>query len=192
MLLLWRPRVFPKATAERDTVAGKLVETVPRHALLLLLLLLWGHVVFLKCIPISPGASGVLWWSFQVRLEFSLRVEASGAVSILGALLLCRWWLRSSDLEANVVDGLPDHDHHLVPLVHKLLKPGVPGRRGADIPLKNHQGHHEQSPPEDHQFQRRHAPAQKQPHVSKAVWLPRLLKTEKTKLIPQKLAVKCL
>lgn len=138
MFLLWRPRVIPKTTAERDVVAGKLVETVPCHTLLLLLHLLWGHVVFLICLPISSGAFGVLRRPLQVRCELGLRVESSGAVDVLGGLLLHWWRLWRSDLEADVVDSLSDHDYHLVLLVHQLLKPGVTGRRRANIPLENH------------------------------------------------------
>lgn len=147
MFLLWRPCVISKTTAQRDAVTGKLVETVPCHALLLLLLVLWGHGILLKCPPIGPRALGVLQWSLQVRFEFSLSVKTSRAFGILSGRLLYKWWVWGSDLETNVVDSLSDHYHHLVLLVHQLLKPGVTRGRRANIPLEHHENHHEKSPP---------------------------------------------
>lgn len=121
MLLLRRPGVIPQTAAERDTVTGKLVETMPCHSLRLLLLLLWGHAVFLKRSPISPWSLGVLWWSLQVRFELSLSVKSTGALGVFCRLLFYWWWLWSADLEANIVDSFSDHPHYLVPLYHQIL-----------------------------------------------------------------------
>lgn len=162
MLLLSWARVVPEAPAERDTVAGKLIEAVSRHAVFLFALLVWGHVVFLEGLPISPRARGVLRRSLQVRLELRRRIEASRAV--IGGLLHNRGWLRGFDLETHVVDGLSDYHQNFFLLDHELLKPWVIGGRRANIPLENHECYHEKRPSEECDFQRGQAPSHK-PHV---------------------------
>lgn len=115
LLLSWS-RVRPKTTAERDAVAGKLIKAVSRHAIFLFRLLLWGHLVFLEALPISPGASGVLRRSLQVRLELRPRVEPSGTV--VRGLLHSNGRLRGFNLETHVVDGISDHHQNFVLLDH--------------------------------------------------------------------------